>query len=256
MKRRTAVLPGIAIHLVAAFLTGCAATRQDVRIASGPIAADSARIAVSRDQAFGGSACTIAIADNGRQIGETGSGGQLVWDRAAGCLELTAVNVELTTPARRGKPLRFRAGAGESYKVRVHFSFSVATPILELVSGTAVECEPVATSAVAVPAAAPPAPGADGTQTFTGRVDTIKGIAALSIGARWKIMVASDTGESTEFWVRREGLVVRGANGADMSVSDIKGKRVELTWAPAEARGWAHTKITVRLVTAIKVLEP
>jgi hypothetical protein len=90
MNRRIFMLACIAICLTAALLAGCASTKQMVPVASGTIPANSARIVVKRESGFVGSGAPMFIIDSGKQIGSIASGGELIWDRIAGPMELTA----------------------------------------------------------------------------------------------------------------------------------------------------------------------
>jgi hypothetical protein len=143
MNKKRMVLPFMEILLASALLAGCASTRQTVAVATGPIASNDARIVISRPNQIIGCAAGIAIVDNRTHIGDIGPGGQLVWDRTAGPMELTAVNTFSTPEAIRGKPLKIGVGGGQNYQFDVSFpSFGSSwVPELELVSGTPVPYE-------------------------------------------------------------------------------------------------------------------
>jgi len=135
MNNRWAVLLFMSVCLASALLAGCASTHQITAIATGPIAADSARIIVSRDSEIHGSAVPFVIVDSGTQIGEIGPGGQLVWDRNAGPMQLTAF-----WPGLKGQPAPLQIGVagGMSYQVRAYYPSTGGMPMLELLSGTPV----------------------------------------------------------------------------------------------------------------------
>jgi hypothetical protein len=90
MNRRNSLSAYIVFYLVVVLLIGCASTHQVVPVATGSIAANSARIVVKRESAYAGSGAPMFIIDSGKQIGSVASGGELIWDRIAGPMELTA----------------------------------------------------------------------------------------------------------------------------------------------------------------------
>jgi hypothetical protein len=90
MNRRISISAYLAVCLIATYLTGCISTNQVVPVATGSIAANSARIVVKRESAYAGSGAPMFIIDSGKQIGSIASGGELIWDRIAGPMELTA----------------------------------------------------------------------------------------------------------------------------------------------------------------------
>jgi hypothetical protein len=162
MKRNMTMLAGFGVCLAGVFLTGCATTKQIVPGATGPIPTNSARIVVSRDRAILSCAVPYAITDGGKKIGELGPGGQLVWDRKAGGMELTPSIPEYSTiiaandEIQWGKALRLGVGGGMSYQFQVHgTSWTKTLPQLELVSGHPVACEPNGTNACPAKVAQP-----------------------------------------------------------------------------------------------------
>ena len=141
MKDRTIIRPCIAIVLIGVFLSGCASTQQLVPIATGPIATNSARIVVLPHQMLAAANDSISIADDGREIGTVGVFGQLLWDRPAGAMELTAFD---TLNKIHGKTLRIGVGGEMCYQFKLCLGVDIEEikhgPKLELVSGTPVAC--------------------------------------------------------------------------------------------------------------------
>jgi hypothetical protein len=90
MNRRIFTSACLTICLIAVNLVGCISTHQVVPVATGSIATNSARIVVKRESAYAGSGAPMFIVDSGKQIGFIASGGELIWDRIAGPMELTA----------------------------------------------------------------------------------------------------------------------------------------------------------------------
>ena len=90
MNRWFSISAYLAVCLIAVHLAGCISTHQVVPVATGSIAANSARIIVKRESASAGSGAPMFIIDSGKQIGSIASGGELIWDRIAGPMELTA----------------------------------------------------------------------------------------------------------------------------------------------------------------------
>jgi len=90
MNRRIFTSACLTICLIAVHLVGCISTHQIVPVATGSIATNSARIVVKRESAYAGSGAPMFIIDSGTQIGFIASGGELIWDRIAGPMELTA----------------------------------------------------------------------------------------------------------------------------------------------------------------------
>ena len=90
MNRRIFTSACLTVCLIAVHLVGCISTHQVVPVATGSIAANSARIVVKRESASAGSGAPMFIIDSGKQIGSIASGGELIWDRIAGPMELTA----------------------------------------------------------------------------------------------------------------------------------------------------------------------
>jgi len=133
-----AVLVVVTVGLASALLADCTSTHQMVTMATGPIATNSARIVVSRgtDSYF---QCTVpfTIVDNGKQIGNLGPSGQIVWDRIAGPMELTAFRGSFGN----GRPatLHLTVCSGMSYQFRV--SMFGEPNFLSLLSGAPVACK-------------------------------------------------------------------------------------------------------------------
>ena len=121
----------IAVSMAGVLLTGCASIRQIVPVATGNIATNSARIAVSRGDEFFQGGALFVITDNGSEIGRIGPGGRLVWDRTAGPMELKALfdGVGFGSSA----PLQVNVGAGMEYEFMV--SVFTRPNYLSLVSG-------------------------------------------------------------------------------------------------------------------------
>jgi hypothetical protein len=117
--------------LLAAMLAGCTRTVQVAPIATGPVAAGKSRIVVSRDRRVAGWTGAFVIADNGVRMGEVGPGGRLVWDRAAGPMQLAA-----SRPGPRGETpaLEMRVDEGMTYRFTVYAHWSSGMPMLELLS--------------------------------------------------------------------------------------------------------------------------
>lgn len=138
MNRRMAVLAFITACLASVLLADCTSTHQTEIVATGPIATNTTRIVVSRGT-DGYFQCTapIIIVDNGKQIGDLGPGGQIVWDRIAGPMELTAFKDSFG----KGQPaiLHLTVCGGMSYKFRV--SMFGDPNFLSLVSRTPVTCK-------------------------------------------------------------------------------------------------------------------
>ena len=141
MNRRIFMLTCIWVYLAVALLTGCAATKQIIPAASGPIPSNSARIIVLREGGFAGSAAPIGITDSGKQIGEVGLHSQLVWDRVAGSMQL--VGFHANAPDHRTPPIQMCVGAGMTYRFMASWPAlnNHNYPKIELVSGTPVLCE-------------------------------------------------------------------------------------------------------------------
>ena len=141
MNRRIFILACIWIYLAVALLTGCAATKQIIPAASGPIPSNSARIIVLREGGFAGSAAPIGITDSGKPIGEVGLHGQLVWDRNAGPMQLVGFHAD--APDHRTPPIQMCVGAGMTYRFVASWpALNMHNyPEIELVSGTPVLCE-------------------------------------------------------------------------------------------------------------------
>lgn len=134
----------LAVCLIPPLVAGCASTNQMVPIVSvsGKIPANSARIIVSRENQSHSFAAPIGIKDSGKQIGTIGPGGQLIWDRVPGFMQLEAWNNLNPPELRRIDPLQICVGAGNIYHFNVSFSFSGRAVKIELVSGMPVACEP------------------------------------------------------------------------------------------------------------------
>jgi hypothetical protein len=141
MNRRIFILTCIWVYLAVALLTGCAATNQIIPAASGPIPSNSARIIVLREGGVAGSAAPIGIIDSGKQIGEVGLHGQLVWDRNAGPMQLVGFHAD--APDHRTPPIQMCVGAGMTYRFMASWpALNMHNyPKIELVSGTPVLCE-------------------------------------------------------------------------------------------------------------------
>ena len=135
--RKFVLLPLMTAVLTSMFVAGCASTRQVVAIPYGPVAAHNARVIVSRPQKIISCGARFTVSDNGTQIGELGPGGQLMWDRLAGPMELTAVNLLAPPPNYcRATPLHLGIGEGQTYQIQIVFPFSGCAPTIQLVSGT------------------------------------------------------------------------------------------------------------------------
>jgi hypothetical protein len=242
-------LPCIAVGLVSVLLAGCASTNQFAPIATGPIATNSARIVVSRDKGFVGCAAAMAIADNGKPIGNIGPGGQLVWDRMAGPVDLTALNTLEPSEAGRAMPLRFGVGGGMSYQFRVYFPFTGHRPKLELVSGIPVACEQNGTNTIAgkVEYVQQPSSTVGETKTIVGTIESrFIGPAHFKSGPPlWPcgmIVVAADNGEKSNFLI-----VGSGPNAT--SFYDTDGK-AQGNLASGHAQVTVGKKVEVKYVIA------
>ena len=145
MNRGISISAYLAVCLIAAHLTGCISTNQIVPVAKGPIAADSARIVVKRESADIGSGAPMFIIDSGTQIGSIASGGELIWDRIAGPMELTAFydHIGNGNPV----PARINVDPGMSYLFIVS-PFDGKHPSVKMMPGT--PAAPMSTSAVSV----------------------------------------------------------------------------------------------------------
>jgi hypothetical protein len=118
-----------------------------VPVASGTIPANSARIIVKRESAYAGSGAPMFIIDSGKQIGSIVSGGELIWDRIAGPMELTAFydHIGNGNPV----PARINVEPGMSYLFMVS-PFDGKHPSVKMVLGT--PAAPIsASSASAIP---------------------------------------------------------------------------------------------------------
>jgi hypothetical protein len=143
MNRRISISAYLAVCLIVTHLVGCISTKQVVPVTTGSIAANSARIVVKRESAFAGYGAPMFITDSGKQIGSIASGGELIWDRIAGPMELTAFyhHIGNGNPV----PARICVGSGMSYLFMVS-PFDGKHPSVKMVSGTPVACEQAVTS--------------------------------------------------------------------------------------------------------------
>ncbi len=242
MNRRSFMSAYIAFYLVVVLLTGCASTKQMVPVASGPIPSNSARIIVSREGGFTGSAASIGITDSGKQIGEVGLHSQLTWDRIAGPIQLIGFHAN-DPDHTRTPPIQMCVGAGMTYQFMASwpaFDFHYY-PKIELVSGTPVACEQNVTN-TSVGMAESPQPLSTVTgeaQIFIGKVEKITQTIRRTLeGPYCKILVVADNGENYTFFVFGTTAVTDPA-GKDMTEGGSKlagillkkGERIEVKYS-------------------------
>ncbi len=243
MKSKMAILTFVAVGLGSIFFTGCASTNQMVPVATGPIATNSSRIVVSREKTFVGCAAPVGIIDSGRKIGEVGWGGQLVWDRIAGPMELKAVHNLAVGGNGREQPLRIGVGAGMSYH------FSLTTPAtgmrralnLDLISGTTVAYEQNGTNIIPGKVGNDQQQPADGERkTLTGTLNAFPhGPSQFKSGPPlWPvgmIVVIDDNGAKNNFLVVEKGeyaTTFYDVDGKVLKISQARnvGKKVEVKY--------------------------
>ena len=239
MNRRNFMSAYIAFYLVVVLLTGCASpNKQMVPVASGTIPANSARITVLRDKQI---TARVNIVDNGKPIGTIAPGGQLVWDRIAGSMQLIAYHANIPSDAGKVKPLNVCVGAGMSYQFRVYFPAMqrYSLPNIELVSGAPVVCEQSVTNTIVGKAefAQPPSTITGEAKIFIGKVEKItQTIRRTSEGPYCKILVVADNGENYTFFVFGTTSVTDSA-GKDMTEGGskcmllTKGERIEVRYS-------------------------
>ncbi|MGD0279753.1 MAG: hypothetical protein ABSC11_10655 [Smithella sp.] len=235
MNRRFFILTCISVYLIVALLTGCASTKQIVPRATGPIDSNSARIVVSRGNDFSGAVVPIGIIDSGKQVGAIGPGGQIVWDRIVGPMQLVSFDTRWPSDITYIPPLQVCVGAGMIYQFRAYWpTFSNDRyPKIELVSGTPVVCEQNETKTIAAKTESAQQPSAKGEETkiFIGKVEKVTPLLGGWSAPYNKIVVTDDKGIQETFYVLR-ATVITDAGGKDISGSGTKrDKKVEIKYS-------------------------
>jgi hypothetical protein len=209
-----------------------------VPVASGTIPANSARITVLRDKQI---TARVNIVDNGKPIGTIAPGGQLVWDRIAGSMQLIAYHAEIPSDAGKVKPFNVCVGAGISYQFRVYFPAMqrYSSPNVELVSGTPVACEQSGTiSTGKLEQVQPPSADVQGSNSFTGRIEKIDRLnpgffnGMTPEGIWFKFSVVSDNGEEASFYEKKKTNIIDGEGKPfPNGWRPKKGKKVKVTYS-------------------------
>jgi hypothetical protein len=263
------MLTFIAVCLTAAFLIGCAATKQIAPVASGTISANSARIIVLREGGITGSAAPIGITDSGKQIGEVGLHSQITWDRNAGPMQLIGFNA-LDPQNTRTPPIQMCVGAGMTYKFMASWPISFNHyPKVELVSGTPVACEQSVTDT-----SVGNTESSQQSSTSTGEVKIFIGtIESYVTGFHFKsgpplwpfgmIIVIADNGDKNDFRLVGEGPKATnfydtdGKTKKEFKNATLIGKKVEVKYEILSTGGRDRAyAISIRYVPLDYVPQP